>query len=42
VRSSPEHFQIASPAAAFAFDAEGRLAALPSAHDSSILAAAAR
>jgi len=42
VRSRPEHFQIASPAAAFAFDAEGRLAALPSAHDSSILAAAAR
>jgi hypothetical protein len=42
VRASPEHFQIASPAAAFAFDAEGRLAPLPSAHEPSTLAAAAR
>src|SRR5258706_8277652 len=42
VRSRPEHFQIASPAAAFAFDAEGRLAPLLSAHEPSTLAAAAR
>ena len=42
VRASPEHFQIASPAAAFAFDADGRLAPLPSAHEPSTLAAAAR
>ncbi|MEO8158239.1 MAG: lactate racemase domain-containing protein [Betaproteobacteria bacterium] len=42
VRARPEQFQIASPAAAFAFDASGRLAPLPSAHDPSTLAAAAR
>jgi hypothetical protein len=42
VRSRPEHFQIASPAVAFAFDAEGRLAPLPAAHEPSTLAAAAR
>jgi len=42
VRASPEHFQISSPAAAFAFDAQGRLAPLPSAHEPSTLAAAAR
>ena len=42
VRASPEHFQVSSPAAAFAFDAEGRLAPLPSAHEPSTLAAAAR
>ena len=42
VRSRPEVFQIASPAAAFAFDTEGRLAALPSAHEPSTLAVAAR
>lgn len=42
VRSRPEQFQIASPAAVFAFDAEGRLAPLPSAHEPSTLAAAAR
>jgi hypothetical protein len=42
VRASPEHFQIASPAAAFTFNAEGRLAPLPSAHEPSTLAAAAR
>ncbi len=42
VRSRPEQFQIASPAAALVFDAEGRLAPLPSAHEPSALAAAAR
>jgi hypothetical protein len=42
VRSRPEHFQIASPATAFEFDAEGRLAPLLSAHEPSTLAAAAR
>jgi acylphosphatase len=42
VRSRPEHFQIASPAAAFAFDANGRLAPLPSAHEPSTVVAAAR
>ncbi|HKB83539.1 MAG TPA: lactate racemase domain-containing protein [Burkholderiales bacterium] len=42
VRAGPGHFQISSPAAAFAFDAEGRLAPLPSAHEPSTLAAAAR
>ncbi len=42
VRARPEHFQIVSPAAAFAFDAQGRLAPLPSAHEPSTLAAAAR
>ena len=42
VRARPEHFQIASPAAAFTFDAAGRLAPLPSAHDPSTLSAAAR
>ncbi len=42
VRARPEQFQIASPAAAFAFDASGRLAPLPSAHDPSTLATAAR
>jgi hypothetical protein len=42
VRARPEQFQIASPAAAFAFDAAGRLAPLLSAHDPSTLAAAAR
>jgi hypothetical protein len=42
VRAHPELFQIASPAAALAFDAQGRLAPLPSAHEASTLAAAAR
>ena len=42
VRSRPEHFQIVSPAAAFSFDADGRLAPLPAAHDPSTRAAAAR
>ena len=42
VRAQPDQFQIASPATAFAFDAQGRLAPLPSAHDASTLAAAAR
>ena len=42
VRSRPEHFQITSPAVAFGFDAEGRLPILPSAHEASTLAAAAR
>ena len=42
VRARPEHFQISSPAAAFAFDGEGRLAPLASAHEPSTLAAAAR
>jgi hypothetical protein len=42
VRSRPEQFQIASPAAAFAFDTDGRLAPLPSAHEPATLAAAAR
>jgi len=42
VRSRPEQFQIASPATAFAFDADGRLAPLPSAHEPSTLAVAAR
>ncbi len=42
VRARPEHFQIVSPAASFAFDAQGRLAPLPSAHEPSTLAAAAR
>ena len=42
VRSRPEHLQIASPAAAFAFDTEGRLAPLATAHQPSTLAAAAR
>ena len=42
VRAQPEQFQIASPATAFAFDTQGRLAPLPSAHDASTLAAAAR
>ncbi|HEX4986242.1 MAG TPA: lactate racemase domain-containing protein [Burkholderiales bacterium] len=42
VRAHPEQFQIASPAAAFSFGADGRLAPLPSAHDESTLKAAAR
>jgi len=42
VRARTDHFQISSPAAAFAFDAGGRLAPLPSAHEPSTLAAAAR
>jgi len=42
VRAHPEQFQISSPAAAWIFDAEGRVALLPSAHDESTLAAAAR
>jgi hypothetical protein len=42
VRSRPGQLQIASAAAAFAFNAEGRLAPLPSAHEPSTLAAAAR
>jgi hypothetical protein len=42
VRSRPEQFQVASPAAAFTFDAEGRLPPLASAHAPSTLAAAAR
>ena len=42
VRAHPEQFQISSPAAAWTFDAEGRAALLPSAHDESTLAAAAR
>jgi hypothetical protein len=43
VRAQPEQFQIASPTTAFAFDAQGRLAPLPSVHEpSSTLAAAAR
>jgi hypothetical protein len=42
VRSRPDHFQIASPAAAFAFDAQGRLAPLPLAHEESAPKAAAR
>ena len=42
VRVQTDQFQIASPATAFAFDTQGRLAPLPSAHDASTLAAAAR
>jgi acyl-CoA synthetase (AMP-forming)/AMP-acid ligase II len=42
VRSRPEQFQIASPLAAFEFDAEGRLAPLPSPIEASKLAAVAR
>ena len=42
VRSRPEQFQIASAAAAFVFDADGRLAPLHSAHEPSTLATAAR
>jgi hypothetical protein len=42
VRASPEHFQLASPAASFAFDAQGRLAPLPSAHEESTLKSAVR
>jgi hypothetical protein len=42
VRAHPEQFQIASPAAAFAFDADGRLAPLSSAQEPSTIAAAAR
>lgn len=42
VRAHPELFQISSPAAALAFDAQGGLAPLPSAHEASTLAAAAR
>ena len=42
VRARTDHFQISSPAVAFAFDAEGRLAPLPSAHEPSTLTAAAR
>jgi len=42
VRAHPEQFQIASPAFTLAFDAEGRAALLPSAHDQSTAAAATR
>jgi acyl-CoA synthetase (AMP-forming)/AMP-acid ligase II len=42
VKAHPELFQIASPAAALPFDAQGRLPLLPSAHEASMLAAAAR
>jgi hypothetical protein len=42
VRAHPELFQIGSPAAPLAFDAQGRLAPLASAHEASTLAAAAR
>lgn len=42
VRTRPEQLQIASPAAAFVFGADGRLAPLSSAHGASTLAAAAR
>ena len=42
VRARPEQFQITSPAAAFAFGAEGRLAPLPSSHEPSTLVAASR
>ncbi|HVY05265.1 MAG TPA: lactate racemase domain-containing protein [Burkholderiales bacterium] len=42
VRAHPEQFQIASPAAPFAFDAEGRVAPLPSAHEESTLKTAVR
>ncbi len=42
VRSRPEQFQIASPLAAFEFDAKGRLAPLPSPIEASKLAAVAR
>ncbi|MGQ0579374.1 MAG: lactate racemase domain-containing protein [Betaproteobacteria bacterium] len=42
VRARPERFQIASPPAPFAFDAQGRLAALASAREASAIAAAGR
>jgi hypothetical protein len=42
IRSRPDRFQIASPGSALAFDGGGRLAPLPSAHEPSTLAAAAR
>jgi hypothetical protein len=42
VRAHPEYFQIASPAAPWRFDAQGRVAVLPSARDAADLAAAAR
>lgn len=42
VRAHPEQFQIASPAFALTFDAEGRAPLLPSANDESTAAAAAR
>jgi len=42
VRARPEQFQIVSPAAAFAFDSQGRLSPFPSAHEPSTLAAAVR
>ncbi|HEX7811768.1 MAG TPA: hypothetical protein VF460_07650, partial [Burkholderiales bacterium] len=42
VRAHPEQFQIASPAAAWTFDAAGRVALLPPAHEDSALAAAGR
>jgi hypothetical protein len=42
VRSRPEQLQIASPPAPFVFGADGRLAPLASAHESSTLAASAR
>ncbi len=42
VRAHPDQFQIVSPSAPFAFDAEGRLVPLPSAHEESTLKAAAR
>ena len=40
VKARPEHFQIASPATSFAFDAAGRLATLAFAHDTGAIAAA--
>jgi len=42
VRTRPDRFQIASPAAPFAFDAEGRLASLASTREASTRAAAGR
>jgi hypothetical protein len=42
VRARPDRFQIASPPAPFAFDAEGRLASLASAREASTRAAAGR
>ncbi|HEV8260953.1 MAG TPA: lactate racemase domain-containing protein [Burkholderiales bacterium] len=42
VRARPDRFQIASPPAPFAFDAEGRLASLVSAREASTRAAAGR
>jgi len=42
VRARPDRFQIASPPAPFAFDPEGRLALLGSAHEPSTMVAAGR